>query len=601
MKSLGAGLTFVNVAVVSATFFGLAFGGLSPRIALVAFFFATALAILSWLQTKPSPTPSDAPRSGMSGVWFWLVASVFAFFAFRAFGWLLFLDSNQWKIQSVNNLGDLALHLTYIRNLANGVPLWPENPIYVFSHLRYPVGTDLFNSLLLLRGVDLARGLIWAGVLGSLATFYALYRWGGTFTVAGFLFNGGIAGFQILQTWRFLDYQGDKTIAWKSLALTMLVTQRGLLYALPAGLVLLYQWRARLQQSAQTSDSNATARPPLPFWVEVALYATMPLFHVHTFIALSIVAAFLFAIGDPATRRRLALLVGLAFLPATFFVYSITDHFQAGSFLKWSPGWVQGTDDFARGFVRFWFENFGILIPLVLVLLGFCILRARTRDQSFRFRDHPALAFLTPAALVFFFAFFIKAAPWGWDNIKLIIWAYLITLPFLWSELLARWTLPLRVVACVALFASGFVSLFGGLLNANDTYGFADRAELDLVGSVVKKLPPTARFAAFPTYNHPLLLQGRKLVLGYPGHLWTQGFDYSAVENKLNALMRGAPDWRQQARDLRVRYLFWGREEQAHYAESARPWEREATLVARGTWGAIYDLDTPPSSLPPRP
>ena len=29
-----------------------------------------------------------------------------------------------------------------------------------------------------------------------------------------------------------------------------------------------------------------------------------------------------------------------------------------------------------------------------------------------------------------------------------------------------------------------------------------------------------------------------------------------------------------------MRYLFWGREEKANYAQSTRPWEREAKLVA---------------------
>ncbi len=100
-------------------------------------------------------------------------------------------------------------------------------------------------------------------------------------------------------------------------------------------------------------------------------------------------------------------------------------------------------------------------------------------------------------------------------------------------------------------------------------------------------------------------------MLGYPGHLWTQGFVYAPIENQLKAVMNGAPDWREQARTLKARYLFWGREEKANYPKSTRPWEREATRVASGGWGAIYDLEpvspkgTPPleapSPRPPRP
>ena len=93
----------------------------------------------------------DGPRS-YKAIWLWLVAVCFAMFAIRSFCWLLYVDSDQLKIQSPNNLGDIALHITYIRNFASGVPLWPENPIYLFSSVRYPAGIDLFNGLLLLIG-----------------------------------------------------------------------------------------------------------------------------------------------------------------------------------------------------------------------------------------------------------------------------------------------------------------------------------------------------------------------------------------------------------------------------------------------------------------
>ena len=173
-------------------------------------------------------------------VWFWVMAVCFAMFAVRSFCWLFYIDGSDYKIQSPNNLGDLSLHLTLIKTFANGVSLWPDNPIYVFSKLRYPAGIDLFNALLSLVHVDLITGLVWVGLVSSLATFYAFYRWGGTFAIAGFLFNGGIAGFQFFKTWKFLDYQGTaadiahKSIAWKSIALSMFVTQRGWLYAIPA-------------------------------------------------------------------------------------------------------------------------------------------------------------------------------------------------------------------------------------------------------------------------------------------------------------------------------------------------------------------------------
>src|SRR5262245_56258006 len=348
MKWVTAGVTFVNLSVVCGLLLGLVGRGLTTTSAALALVCGAAFAVAAFLGTRDSAV---RPKSGNSSaaeqprkhseaedtqnaippalmryrrVWFWVVAVCFAAFALRSFVWLLYIDSSELKIQSPNNLGDLSLHLTLIKNFANGVALWPDNPIFAFSKLRYPAGIDLFNGLLSLVHIDLLVGLVWVGLLSSLAIFYSFYRWGGTFAVAGFSFHGGIAGFQFLKTFKFLDYQGTaadiahKPIAWKSIALSMLVTQRGWLYAIPAGLVLLWHWREKffiqspvgevsssavalattddLSQSGDGVKSEPAAvntqghrKGPLPWWVELSIYASMPLFHLHTFIALTLV------------------------------------------------------------------------------------------------------------------------------------------------------------------------------------------------------------------------------------------------------------------------------------------------------------------------
>ena len=636
MKWLAAGLTFVNAATLAALLLGMIASGLSRGIVIVSFIAALIAAVFAWWGTaddRPrtgdqSADQTDSPWQRYRRVGLWILGGVFGFFAMRSFCWLVFSDGASLKVQSPNNLGDLALHFAYINNFASGVPLWPDNPIFPFSYMRYPAGTDLFNALLVLLGIDIKTGLIWAGLVASVASFYALYRWGGSFAIAGFLFNGGLAGFTILMSRQWIDYQGANTIAWKSLPLSMFVTQRGILYALPAGLLLLYHWRAKYFPDRNSDGDTVRATPGhaiLPLWLELILYASMPLFHMHTFIALSIVAAFFFLFGNSATRRQLLTVVGAAFLPATFFVWTITDRFRARSLLEWKPGWVRGTGEFQHGFFEFWLLNFGITIPLALLLIGVLCYRAwrslprddkppplpeQTGDDetvvSFaemkRFvspvftilRTSAPLGFVLPATFLFLFACLVKTAPWEWDNIKLIIWAYIIVLPFLWSELIARWPVPIRVGVCVALFTSGFVSLFGGLATGREGFGLIDRAEFNAVGTAVRKLPTEHRIATFPTYNHPVLMQGRKVVLGYPGHLWTQGFNYADVEKRLSLLMRGAPDWREQAQHLGVRYLFWGREEKTAYRGGTRPWEEEAPPIAAGPWGAIYDLEAAP-------
>jgi hypothetical protein len=703
MKWVTTAVTFVNLSVVSGVLLGLAGRGLSTLSAAIALVCGAAFAVAAYLgtsdkavrqetanrpelprksrddsepeSTKHSPTWSALMR--YRRVWFWAMAVCFAAFAIRSFCWLFYIDGSDYKIQSPNNLGDLSLHLTLIRNFANGVAIWPDSPIYVFSKLRYPAGIDFFNALLSLVHVDLMIGLVWVGLLSSLAIFYGFYRWGGTFAIAGFLFNGGIAGFQFFKTFQFLDYQGTaadiahRQIAWKSIVLSMLVTQRGWLYAIPAGLVLLWHWRekffsqgAAVSEPPGTSPEHGGLEPvapcspgPLPFWVELSIYASMPLFHVHTFMALTIVlivgmfferaSELTFIInlvrnsgiagigrfvshpkmwpeifrGAPIRRHAAAMLIA-AFIPATFFVWLTTDQFHAASVLKWHPGWAQdsselgapyfrlGPKDFGSStmfgqllqktwngviapFFQFWLPNFGLWVPLAMGLVG--MVGWRIWKRKWRWGDRPPadIAFVLAAVMIFGVGYFVQTAPWEWDNLKLMVWGYFIILPFLWSDILGRWAFPERAAMCVALFGSGFVTLLGGLSAGHPGFGLIERERLDRVGTAVRPLPVEARFAAWPTFNDPILLQGHKAVMGYPGHLWTEGFDYNDMDNRLKELMNGAPNWREAAQRLGVRYIFWGQDEKANYQASTRPWETTAFLVASGNWGAIYDLAVP--------
>jgi len=58
----------------------------------------------------------------------------------------------------------------------------------------------------------------------------------------------------------------------KASRMALFATQRGLLYALPAGLALLISWRSRLFGAQDEREWR------LPLWGEVLLYGSMPLF-----------------------------------------------------------------------------------------------------------------------------------------------------------------------------------------------------------------------------------------------------------------------------------------------------------------------------------
>ena len=267
-----------------------------------------------------------------------------------------------------------------------------------------------------------------------------------------------------------------------------------------------------------------------------------------------------------------------------------------GKSLHLEPGWM------AHGkppgeWLGFWMLNFGLW---ALLAIGVWVqsawqapwtLRAAPR-RGYRGRE-AKIAFVLPAGLIFMLSCVVMFAVWDWDNTKLMIWPYLAALPFIWQIWVRPLALPLRVPVCILLFFSGAISMAGGMGSAQMNFLLIKRTELNGVRTAMHGLPIEARFAASPDYNHPLVYCGRKMAMGYEGHLSSQGFDYSAVSRELSGLMTGAPDWRADARKLGVRYVFWGPREEAKFPRSTRPWSFHGRPVAKGLWGAIYDLDSP--------
>jgi hypothetical protein len=308
-----------------------------------------------------------------------------------------------------------------------------------------------------------------------------------------------------------------------------------------------------------------------------------------------------------SARRSIASLVVLALVPATVLVWFITGGFTGAHMLGWKAGWMWDDETFlewcqshfgqttlsayrqhpriAAGLL-FWPLNFGLLPVTVLLLVS--VLCRRGADSRARLLVFPSLG-------IFVVCCFAKFAVWEWDNTKLMIWSYLAILPFLWSELLAGAAAWQRWFIVFMLFFSGFVSTLGGIAAAFTGYPIAQRSELDAVADVLRGIPVTERFAGAPTYNHPLLLDGRKMVLGYPGHVRSHGLAWQEPLVKLDALLDGEDGWREIAATLGARYLFWGREENENHNDSPQPWRQTTRVVASGEWGAIYDLYSPPA------
>ena len=209
-------LVFASVAVWVSAFLAQLSGALSPGVSGLAL---TAGVVAGALGVRPG-AGSGTPDESKAGPLARLIAAtkavtlleafalgLFALVSIRQFGWLLFERGGLLETLLPNNYGDLPLHWTYVRYLAGGAPFWPENPIISGERLRYPFGVDLLTALFVSFGAGMRALLPAMGLVAAGLSAFALRRWGGALAVAGFLFSGGLAGFQVLWTGQLVDYQ----------------------------------------------------------------------------------------------------------------------------------------------------------------------------------------------------------------------------------------------------------------------------------------------------------------------------------------------------------------------------------------------------------
>jgi len=550
-------LAFAAAAVVAATIAGLAAGAITPAVAGGSLVCGVVVAWYAARAFRPRAPEPDPPRIGIAGA---AAGLLFLLLALRQFLWLATGDGDSVVQYNPYNYGDLPLHWTYVSVLAEGAPFWPQNPIFANVRLGYPIGSDLLAALFTSLSAETGVVFRMTGVVASLLLLLALWRWGGALAVAAFALSGGF-DLSRLEPGALLR-PDDPELPWKNILLALFVPQRGFLFALPAGLLLLWSAREKLLRE----------KPGLPGAVFGLLWGALPLFHVHTFLVFSVVVGAWSVARQRVAAMRTSLLVAVPL--ATFGLWQVTDGFAAARVVWWKPGWMIG----AENPLLFLLENFGLLVPLAVVAL----LRPLPDGKA---ETRPQLA----AGLALFVAlFFLMLAPWEWDNTKAFVWAVLLMLGPLPAWLEAR-PLALRTAIVTLLLLPGVPAALGGFLASRPLVVF-DRVEKEEVCAAIRSVPMTARVATAQAFDHPVGLCGRAIVAGYAGHLWSHGLRARPVEERLARLMNGEPGWEEAALDLGASHVFWGRREVRAFPGSRRPWARDGALVWKGGSGELYRL-----------
>jgi len=222
-------LMHLAVSTCSAMILGLAWGKLNYGIALVSLLIGAVAGIWGWQSSKDEKRLFPEVKFVQA-----LFYGFILFAALQHFLYLLYYDRNSINTLHAYNFGDLSMHLQYIRYIAHGAHFWPDNPEFAGDLLRYPIGMDLYNALWENIGVPADSHLFLAGIIMTVVTISLLHKWMGWLGVGAFFLNGGLANWQSILEKRLYDFQD--TVAWKNFFLSLWITQRGFLFAIPAGI-----------------------------------------------------------------------------------------------------------------------------------------------------------------------------------------------------------------------------------------------------------------------------------------------------------------------------------------------------------------------------
>jgi hypothetical protein len=508
----------------------------------------------------------------------------------------------------VNIWGDWAAHLSFAGSFAYGHNFPPEYPIDPGHHLGYPFMIDFLAANLVPLGSSLTSALVWTSGLLGLAFPAVLYlaaqrfaggRAAAAIAVFVFLLSGGL-GFvyligdiqhfglsALVHLPREYTLNRDLNFQWLNPVLAYLVPQRSTLFGFSLALILLViLWLAARGNSGWQ-----------PFVFAGIVAGVLPVYHVHAYGTVVALSAFwaLFTLRIhwlgffiPALAIGIPILVWM-WPPANT---SLCGNGASLHGYCFEVGWLSYLDSqhdlpiwFGSDWIWFWIKNTSVFIPLLVAA------------QLLRNWIPTAFAsWFAPMWLWFLVPNVILLQPWDWDNTKFFVfWALLGSI--LVGGVLAR---MFQRGPGSAIVASALLVLLGlagvlDLARASDfsvsSVQFTDTGGLQVADWVRGHTSPTALFVVADEHNSPIpTLAGRRVMIGYPGWLWTYGLpDYVQKGADEKRILDGDPAAMELVRQYGVDYVMIGPQEIPRGA-SRDYWDQHGTLVYDHGGYAVYKV-----------
>lgn len=469
-----------------------------------------------------------------------------------------FATADGMSIGNVNNLGDLPYHVQISASFAYGQNFPPENPVFAGSGFSYHYIADFLAAAFVASGATLIEAMLIVNLALGTSLLVLVHRWARELTgdaVAARLaplllgLSGGLGWLKLLDEARLRE-QGlieafvatdtrytieDGLYRFGNAVTTLLIPQRGLLLGMGlAVIVFTLLWR---HLDERVPDDGTRWRPLLGgprMLVAGVLTGILPMVHAHTF---AVVLGTAFFLGLVFTQWRngrwrawAVYVVATLALAIPLLVWTARgSQASFSAFFGLELGWDHGDHDP----LWFWLTNTGVFIPLLVAAYAW---------QGRRPLPRKLLLYSMPFLVWFVVPNFFRLAPWLWDNIKVLTYWWLGSVPIV-ALVLARLWASQRVARVGAVVLAIVLMGAGGLdilrASVGTAYQEFDRDGVAFAELIREQTPPTAVILTTPTYNTPVFLTGRRVFMGYAGFLWANGLPYVEREQDLRAIYAG--------------------------------------------------------------
>ncbi len=532
----------------------------------------------------------------------WPLAAVFLVAA----AWTIHFLSQAWQVRPdglyagyVNIWGDWAAHLAFTGSFAYGHNFPPQFSVDPGHNLGYPfmldflaanlvpLGAPLTSSLVLTSGL---LGLAFPAVLFLAAARFAGGRAAGVIATAIFLLSGGVGfvylladlatnGFGVLAHLpREYTLDRELNFQWLNPVLAYLVPQRTTLFGFSLALiVLLLVWIATREEL----DWRA-------YFFAGVVAGLMPAFHVHAWGTVVALSGFWFLFHRRREWAAFFIPAVVLAVPVLMWMWPQTNNSfcgTAGSIRGYciELGWLSFTDWQRDGaiylvpdFIWFWIKNTSLLIPLIIAGHFF------NRLIPTRFAT-----WFAPMWLWFAVPNVIVLQPWDWDNTKFFIFFALLGSVVAGAVLAAMFkrgggAAVAAAAMLVLLVLSGGLDLARASDPTVSSYLFVDTRGVQLAAWVRANTPYDATFLVADEHNSPIpTLTGRRIVIGYPGWLYTYGLaDYGQKADDAQRMLQGDQATPELLKRYHVSYVLIGPQELSpQHNASAGYWAQVGHLV----------------------